>query len=214
MMRPTKSTGLYVQMIGRGLRKAPTKTETLVLDYAGNIERHGPIDQIKVRPKREKGEGVGLTVMPVKECPQCHQFVFPAIMICPHCHYLFPAKAPHGDTASDAPVLAATHVETLPVDNVRYYAHDKPGSPTSLRVDYWSGLRRISDFVCIEHQGYAAKRAVQWFWTRGIKPPATVADALALAHAGGIPAPTTITVRPDGKWWRIVSQTFNQGVAA
>ncbi|MBB3190647.1 DEAD/DEAH box helicase [Halomonas cerina] len=36
ILRPTESVGLYQQIVGRGLRLAPGKTDCLVLDYAGN----------------------------------------------------------------------------------------------------------------------------------------------------------------------------------
>ena len=39
--RPTKSSGLYQQMIGRGLRTWPGKTECIVLDVCGVTEIHG-----------------------------------------------------------------------------------------------------------------------------------------------------------------------------
>ncbi|GGR37799.1 hypothetical protein GCM10010497_45820 [Streptomyces cinereoruber] len=38
--RPTKSPGLYVQMVGRGLRPAPGKRDALVLDVMGSSTRH------------------------------------------------------------------------------------------------------------------------------------------------------------------------------
>ncbi len=41
--RPTQSQGLYVQMLGRGLRPWPGKTECLVIDCVGNSEKHRPI---------------------------------------------------------------------------------------------------------------------------------------------------------------------------
>ena len=53
MLRPTKSAGLYVQMVGRGSRLSPGKENCLVLDFAGNIETHGPIDLIAVTKKRK-----------------------------------------------------------------------------------------------------------------------------------------------------------------
>ena len=56
LMRPTKSPGLYVQMVGRGLRIAPGKTDCLVLDFGTNVLRHGPLDM--VRPT-QPGEGDG-----------------------------------------------------------------------------------------------------------------------------------------------------------
>lgn len=36
ILRPTDSVGLYQQIIGRGLRLSPGKTDCLILDYAGN----------------------------------------------------------------------------------------------------------------------------------------------------------------------------------
>ena len=37
MLRPTKSAGLYVQIVGRGCRLAPGKANCLVLDFAGMV---------------------------------------------------------------------------------------------------------------------------------------------------------------------------------
>lgn len=37
ILRPTESLSLYQQIVGRGLRLAPGKTDCLVLDYAGNL---------------------------------------------------------------------------------------------------------------------------------------------------------------------------------
>ncbi len=37
ILRPTESVSLYQQIVGRGLRLAPEKTDCLVLDYAGNM---------------------------------------------------------------------------------------------------------------------------------------------------------------------------------
>ncbi len=41
LARPTKSLGLYLQILGRGLRPAPGKTHCLVLDHAGATLEHG-----------------------------------------------------------------------------------------------------------------------------------------------------------------------------
>lgn len=43
-VRPTESLVLYTQAIGRGLRLHADKTTCQILDYAGNLERHGDID--------------------------------------------------------------------------------------------------------------------------------------------------------------------------
>lgn len=43
-VRPTESLVLYMQCIGRGLRLYDGKEDCLILDYAGNLDRHGDID--------------------------------------------------------------------------------------------------------------------------------------------------------------------------
>ena len=43
-LRPTESLILFIQGIGRVLRLHPSKQNALILDYAGNVERHGHID--------------------------------------------------------------------------------------------------------------------------------------------------------------------------
>ena len=46
LLRPTLSAGLFSQMVGRGLRLHGVKEFCLVLDFAGCIEEHGPIDML------------------------------------------------------------------------------------------------------------------------------------------------------------------------
>jgi hypothetical protein len=47
LARPTKSLGLYRQMVGRVLRRAEGKTDALILDHAGAVFQHGfPDDDI------------------------------------------------------------------------------------------------------------------------------------------------------------------------
>ncbi len=45
MLRPTMSEGLYIQMVGRGMRVAEGKDNCLILDFAENIKRFGPVDK-------------------------------------------------------------------------------------------------------------------------------------------------------------------------
>ncbi|QDP49210.1 MAG: putative ATP-dependent DNA helicase [Prokaryotic dsDNA virus sp.] len=41
LARPTKSYGMYLQMVGRSLRPAEDKEDTLILDHAGCVYEHG-----------------------------------------------------------------------------------------------------------------------------------------------------------------------------
>ena len=44
LLRPTKSLGLFMQTVGRGMRIAPGKSDLAILDHVGNIRRHGAPD--------------------------------------------------------------------------------------------------------------------------------------------------------------------------
>lgn len=205
MLRPTQSAGLYVQIVGRGCRLADGKDNCLVLDFAGNIARHGPIDAIQ--PKRSKGEGGGDA--PIKCCPECQSLVHAALRICPDCGHLFPAPEPKIEAeASSLDILSTSAPEWIPVDNIRYLRHAKPDRPPSLRVDYTSGLVVHSEWVCLEHTGYPRQKAADWWRQRapGIPFPSSVQDALAFVHRFRRPA--HIAVRPSGRFVEIVGARF------
>ena len=199
LVRPTLSAGLYYQMVGRGFRLHPTKSNCLVLDFGGNVLRHGPVDQIRVK-ERNAGSGQA----PAKECPECHTVVATGYARCPECGYEFPPpeRTRHEAKASEAGILSG-HVttETLAVQEVIYSVHTKRGAaedaPKSLRVDYKIGWHRWkSEWVCLEHDGYARGKAVAWWKQRSKMPvPKTAADAVEIAKAGGLADTKSITVR-------------------
>lgn len=88
MLQPTLSPVLYSQEAGRGLRKKTNGGDCLLLDFAGNVLRHGPITH--VQPPRKKGEGTGPS--PMKCCPKCLDIVHTSVRVCPTCGYEFPKK--------------------------------------------------------------------------------------------------------------------------
>ena len=204
MLRPTQSAGLYVQIVGRGCRLADGKQNCLVLDFAGNVKRHGPIDAI--HPKRPgKGEGDA----PVKSCPACHTLVHASVRTCPDCGHAFPPPQPKLEArASTLDVVSNPKPQWVPVTEVRYARHEKPGKPPSLRVDYWSGLTQHSEWVCLEHSGYARQKAVTWWAQRapGLPVPGRVEDALRLTDR--LRSPAQIAVRAQGRYTEIVGARF------
>lgn len=205
MLRPTKSAGLYVRIVGRGCRLAPGKENCLILDFAGNIARHGPIDAIK--PKRPgKGDPDDA---PVKTCPECNSIVHAAVRQCPDCGYAFPPPKPQIEAeASQLAILSTESAEWVPVTRVSYARHEKPGKPPSLRVDYWSGLATHSEWVCLEHEGYARQKAAAW-WARrapGLSLPKKVDEALTWTDQ--LRCPAEIAVRPSGRFTEIVGARF------
>ena len=200
LLRPTMSPGLYYQMVGRGFRLYPDKHSCLVLDFGGNVLRHGPVDQIKVKEKSGSGSGEA----PAKECPECHSIVAAGYAACPDCGYVFPPpdRQPHEAKASDAGILSGqVTTTTYRVSDVYYGVHTKRGAseddPKTMRVDYKVGWHEYkSEWVCFEHQGYARQKAVAWWKRRSPDPvPDSVERAVELAHSGALATTTAVTVR-------------------
>lgn len=204
MLRATESVGLYVQIVGRGLRTKKGKSDCLVLDFVGNVTKHGPIDAIIVKSKAD-GSG-GVSVAPAKECPDCQALLHTSIMLCPECGHVWDSSLAHGIVAGDAPIIAALEPpRCLPVDEVEYSIHRKAGRPPSLKASYQCGISTYYEWIPIEDERSAVKKhAVKWFWARGMTCPDTTDEALELT----IPAPSTITVKADGKYWRVIGQEF------
>jgi len=156
MVRATASAGLYVQMAGRGTRKADGKEDCLLLDFGGNVERHGFIDAVRVRDKTQSsGEGEA----PVKECPECQTIVPAGLRYCP-CGYKFPDPELNHDAKSYGGAVLSSQVvaEWVDVEGVFYARHKKAGKPDSVKVTYHCGLKTISEWLCPDHGGYASSR--------------------------------------------------------
>lgn len=201
LVRPTLSPGLYCQMIGRGFRLHPGKQNCLVLDFGGNVLRHGPVDQIRVK---EQAAAAGGGQAPAKECPECHALIAAGYATCPDCGYQFPTweQAHHEPTASTEGVLSGQVVnEPYTVRDTFYSVHTKRGAdetaPKTMRVDYKVGWHEHkSEWVCFEHEGYARWKAEQWWRARSFDPvPDSAQQAVDLANAGALAPTKVITVR-------------------
>lgn len=201
LLRPTNSPGLYYQMVGRGFRLHPSKENCLVLDFGGNILRHGPVDALQIKDKTSGGGE-----SPAKECPQCNAVIHAAYATCPECGHEFPPpqREKHDQQASSAGILSGEVTETeYPVEVTFYCAHvkrDAPeGHPRTLRVDYRVGFNDDrSEWICIEHPlgSYARRKAEAWWAARSNEPCPTDADeAVELAEAGVLAPTHAITVR-------------------
>jgi superfamily II DNA or RNA helicase len=93
LLRPTASTSLHLQMIGRCLRPSPGKAAAVVLDHVGNTLRLGhhleprdwTLDGLAKRD-REKAPSV-------KVCPQCFAAMASEAKQCGECGHTFAAEA-------------------------------------------------------------------------------------------------------------------------
>lgn len=82
--RPTKSLALYLQMVGRGLRRKDDGGDCLILDLAGNADEHGLPDNEREWSLAARGNPVA-GEPPVSHCPECYFTTHPRHQKCPEC---------------------------------------------------------------------------------------------------------------------------------
>jgi DNA repair protein RadD len=204
----TMSPGRYSQWAGRGFRLHPDKKNCLILDFGRNIETHGPVDKIEI--KKNKNGKKEVNTCPQKECPACHELLFLAVQICPFCGHEFPQKDKHEQEASNADILSKwKKPEKVEIQNILYSRHQKVGKPDSLRVDYYQDIyQSYTTWVCLDHEQYAKKKALQWIRKMTDLDIKTVDDALDKCDS--FKKPSHIMVDKNGKYPEIISYIFNE----
>lgn len=227
VLRATMSPGLFAQIVGRGLRKHESKQNCLVLDFGENLKRHGSLDDPEYGRSETQSRGTGDGQSEVvenngrgKPCLNCGIDVAANARSCPDCGFLFPVK--HESRADDESVITgeATPEEWL-VEQVYWGKHVKKSdamAPPTLRVTYkvqvpenGGNLSReeISEWVCIEHEGFAKTKAIAWWDARSeAEIPTSVDDAIRELDRGVSRLPSRITTRKEGHWKRVLSVEF------
>lgn len=200
MLRLTMSASLWVQMLGRGTRPlyedgfdlstkegriasiaASEKQNCLVLDFAGNTRRLGPInDPVIPKPKGQGGSGDA----PVKICDSCMCYNHASVRFCEQCGHEFPRHYKFKNKASMDELIASSDDvsvnEVFDVDRVVYKHHEKAGKVPSLKVTYYCGLRSFTEYICLQHDGYPSKRARDWwrYCSNYEEAPTTIEQAM------------------------------------
>ena len=207
LLRPTESVSLYVQMIGRGTRLAEGKEDCIILDFAGNTARHGPIDTVDGN-RGQKGEEPG--VAPTKVCPKCQAINHAAARECLDCGYIFPPPATKLAAKAATNAVLSTQIvpEWVPVAGVSYAVHSKPDKPPSLRVTYQCGLTSHSEWICLDHSGYPRTKAEVWWMKRAPNGPVPRNTAAGMDLVAELAKPTAIRVKPAGKYVEIIGYQF------
>lgn len=217
VLRGTKSPGLWVQIVGRGMRISPDtgKQDCLVLDFGRNSETHGPIDEITMRPKMKTVEP---REAPMKTCPECGAYALAVARVCDACghEFLFSESQRFNATADERELLSFAGLpKPYEVTRLQFRRHQKPGSPDSLCVVYFAGLREVArEWICIEHQGRPRLKAVSW-WRQWVNAntPRTVTQALEIVGTTtDLVRPVMISVKESGKYPEVVGYEF--GVVA
>lgn len=224
LLRATNSPGLHVQILGRGTRPfyapgftldtpderlaaiaASPKRNCLVLDFAGNTMRLGPINDPRI--PRKKGKGTG--DIPIKVCDACGCMNHISARFCVNCDEPFQFAEKITEKASTVALIVRDEpqVEMFKVDRVTYAPHVKIGFPTSLKVSYFCGVRRFTEWVCLAHPGAIQRKAHAWWMQRtDIPVPATIDEALPVVEK--LATPSEIRVWVNRQYPEILAHVF------
>lgn len=213
LMRATMSPGLYYQMVGRGFRIAEGKKDCLILDFGQNVVRHGPVDVLAPEDRKD-GRADEDAEAPAKKCPECCLIVAAAVTACPECGYAFPKReARHEATPFGGSVVSKEECNVLEVAYTRHVG--KTSGIPSLAVAYlisdvgiW-----ITEYVCLEHTGYARDKAEGWWHRRaGAGPVPTTVDE-ALTKLDSLARPTQLQVDFNRKYPQVMGYRFTAAPA-
>ena len=190
LLRPTDSASLFVQMVGRGLRTAPSKEHCTVLDFGGNIEKHGPLNDVAL------DHWSGKTVPPdkVRICPKC--FTATEDNPCPECSHSFgfsgfERKKPEDKLKKlhSTMDLLKQQTSTYKIKEIKFFEHFKGGIPSNLltdrtlRIEFINehGICMHKEWLALNHAGFAREKATQtWQKFNSAPAPKSVRDALNL----------------------------------
>jgi DNA repair protein RadD len=215
LCRPTKSPGLHIQIIGRGLRPHPGKTDLLVLDLSGNMRRHGDLDSPDVSIPKASGNGNDRepVTAPMKTCPACREILPASTMECPECGHLWEPEPVNeindpvrmreikfGPWSMD--ILSVTpryHISRAgnPMLKLIISARDKDGGfIPKMFYHFWDIEGRASEYG-------RQKASAAWKRFGGRDPiPETIQDAIR--RFDELAFPTDVIVKQNGKYLNVV----------
>jgi DNA repair protein RadD len=239
-LRPTLSVSLYVQMMGRGTRplyapgmplgtpeqrvaaiRSGPKPSCLVLDFAGLVNKHGPVDM--VQPKTPgKGDGDA----PIKICPLavdengnpsepdkngnhgCGEKVHASARVCPCCEYEFDIDdSPKiSGSAADVPIMTMAEPEARKVGSRTFRFHEGKGDkPPTVKVTYMVGVTPINEWICPEHKGFAKTKADRYWLAHGGQRPFPATPIEWIQRQGELAETAEIMVKPRDRYWDVLS---------
>lgn len=204
LLRATASASLYIQMVGRGMRGMEGKKDVLILDFGSNISKHGPIDLITIRDKKQ---GKGLGHAPFKICPACSATNPPRAQECIFCLTAFPVNIKLCQNADDSEILSTKESgRWMEVEGQEVKIHKKDGKPDSLKIVYDLGRGfTVAEYMCFDHGGWASAKARQLWKELGGKgvPNGTLDASMKRGELNKI---GRVRIIKDDKYHRVIER--------
>lgn len=233
-LRPTKSTSLWIQIIGRGLRIAPGKTDCLCLDLSGCFNEHGTnLDKPRVFYKLTKKNDSEKKEPEAKQCPSCSAILHPACRICPDCEYVFVFQTTIDQQPELRDVVIGPDIRKFQVTNMTAVLnHSKKSDKDNIWVklhfedpeaDFRSRFKSVSMWLCFPNDGYSGYavtkgREIMAQLSCGELPihnddgtttwPESAQECLECALDMFV-QPETVTVDMSGKWPELKSFSYD-----
>jgi len=195
MCRPTKAPALFVQMIGRGTRLYPGKTDLLILDLADNFKNHGDPSAPQVQIPAKSGGGDP----PFKACPDCQTLLAVSSLTCPECGHKWEVRLEEKNLTDLVPV------KSPPPGRSRVISYSVYG-----KISQRGYYMLVLDVVCrpggsikrwldiegaASYYGQGRARNLWWQLSNRSKPPATVQEAIT--RANDLKMPEFVTIIKD-----------------
>jgi predicted RNA-binding protein with PUA domain len=139
----------------------------IVLDMAGNVATHGPIDTLNDRIKAKIKSGKPGKA-PTKTCESCQEIVAAGCRTCPACGAAFPELkvAKHDAEARLDSPISSSEIKELAVVRwtVRLQESRTAGKSSTICVTYWNGLNSVSEWLSVDKTShhFARQKALQW----------------------------------------------------
>lgn len=165
VLRPTLSTALHVQILGRGLRLKEHTDHCLVLDFAGNIAKHGGIAEPKVKstkPQEEENKRQMPTGDNIKVCPACDEIVSSLVRTCPECGHIFAELELDTNHCAISGFEIDEKIYEINVSDWKWSKHvSKTSGKDVLKLTYYGGLSDtpINEYFPVAHGGQAQNLA-------------------------------------------------------
>ena len=190
-MRHTMSKSLFEQMMGRGMRKSPDKKNCLVLDFAGNIIRHGAIGELESFEDKRKAKEAKeqLQRPPQKRGEKIYTEL---------------------DKWSDP--LNQGQVTELPVRALYYKTlpASKQKDKTNVIAIYDCGLVKVQRWLCPEYDSNARFYAHNFLKTRGYEGQVITDAQEFVKTAKRYKKPFSISAQRKGKFYDVKIEHFER----